>query len=57
MRAAQPIIDNERVTVWDVTGKLPAAEHDFVAVSLTRKGTAVFGHKGERRARTGSGPS
>jgi hypothetical protein len=47
VQAAQPIIDNERVTVWDVTNKLPPAEHDFVAVSLTRKGTAVFGHKGD----------
>jgi hypothetical protein len=46
-QAAQPVIDNERVTVWDVTGKLPPASHDFVAVSLTRKGTAVLGHKGE----------
>ncbi len=27
-----PIIDNERVTVWDTTTPLPPAAHDFVAV-------------------------
>jgi hypothetical protein len=42
-----PIIDNERVTVWDTTTALPPAGHDFVAVSLSKKGTAVFGHKGD----------
>jgi hypothetical protein len=42
-----PIIDNEQVTVWDTTSPLPPAKHDFVAVSLTRKGTAVLGHKGD----------
>ncbi len=42
-----PIIDNERVTVWDTTTPLPPAKHDFIAVSLTRKGTAVLGHKGD----------
>jgi hypothetical protein len=47
LQAAQPIIDNERVTVWDTTSKLPPAAHDFVAVSLTKKGTAVLGRKGE----------
>jgi hypothetical protein len=47
LQAAQPIIDNERVTVWDTTAKLPPAQYDFVAVSLTKKGTAVLGHKGE----------
>jgi hypothetical protein len=52
-RAAQPVIDNERVTVWDVTGKLPPAAHDFVAVSLTHKGTAVLGHKGETPGKDG----
>jgi hypothetical protein len=52
-QAAQPIIDNERVTVWDVTSKLPPAAHDFVAVSLTRKGTAVLGHKGEAPGKDG----
>jgi hypothetical protein len=47
LQAAQPIIDNERVTVWDTTGKLPPAAHDFIAVPLNKKGTAVLGHKGE----------
>lgn len=45
--AAQPIIDNERVTVFDTTAALPAAEHDFVTVSLAHKGTATLGKKGE----------
>jgi len=51
--AAQPILDNERVIVWDVTSPLPPAEHDFVAVSLTRKGTALLGHKGDTPGKTG----
>lgn len=51
--AAQPIIDNERVTVWDVTSPLPPAEHDFVAASLTKKGTAVLGHKGDTPGKAG----
>lgn len=51
--AAQPIIDNERVTVWDVTSPLPPSEHDFVAVSLTKKGTAVLGHKGDTPGKAG----
>ncbi len=45
--AASPIIDNERVTVFDTTTALPAAQHDFVTVSLTHKGTAMLGRKGE----------
>jgi hypothetical protein len=52
-QAAQPIIDNERVTVWDVTGPLPAAQHDFVAVSVTKKGTAILGHKGDTPGKAG----
>ncbi len=51
--AAQPIIDNDRVTVWDVTSPLPPAERDFVAVSLTKKGTAVLGHKGDTPGKAG----
>jgi hypothetical protein len=43
---AEPVIDNERVTVWDTTSALPPAQHDFVAVALTQKGTAVYGHRG-----------
>jgi hypothetical protein len=41
----QPIIDNERVTVWDTMNALPPAKDDFVAVSL--EGTVAFGHKGD----------
>jgi hypothetical protein len=44
---AEPLLDNERVTVWDTGGALPPAQHDFVAVSLSRVGTAVFGHRGD----------
>jgi hypothetical protein len=40
-------LDNERVTVWDTMNPMPPAQHDFVAVSLSKKGAAVFGHKGE----------
>ena len=54
VQAAQPIIDNERVTVWDTTSPLPPAEHDFVAVSLTKKGTAVLGRKGEVPGKEGA---
>ena len=36
-----------------MTGPLPPAEHDFVAVSLTRKGTALLGHKGDTPGKTG----
>lgn len=58
-QTVKPIIDNERVTVWDVTWEkgqpnpLPRTDHDFVAVSLTRKGTAVFRHKGETAGEEG----
>ena len=50
----QPIIDNERVTVWDVTGTMAPAALDFVAVPLSRKGAAVFGHKGDTPGEAGS---
>jgi hypothetical protein len=50
---AEPVLDNERVTAWDTTTPLPAAEHDFVAVSLSRIGTANFGHKGEVAGKAG----
>jgi hypothetical protein len=43
---AEPLMDNERVTVWDTTSALPPAQHDFVAVSLSQEGTARFGHRG-----------
>jgi hypothetical protein len=58
-RAAQPIIDNERVTVWDITGTKddPAAtlrhDRDFVTVYLSgaaggthKKGDVLFAHSG-----------
>jgi hypothetical protein len=50
---AEPVIDNERVTVWDTTQPLPTAQHDFVAVSLSHKGTAHFGHKGSTPGKAG----
>jgi hypothetical protein len=50
---AEPVIDNQHVTVWDSTGPLPASAHDFVAVSLSRKGTASFGHQGEIPGKAG----
>jgi hypothetical protein len=49
---AQPVIDNERITVWDASADMPPAQHDFVAVSLSKNGTAVFGHKGEVPAKS-----
>jgi len=51
--AAEPVIDNERITVWDVQTALPPAQHDFVAVSLSKKSTAVFGHKGDIPSQAG----
>jgi hypothetical protein len=53
-RGADPIIDNEHITVWDTAVPLPPSPHDFVAVSLSRKGTASFGHQGEIPGKTGS---
>jgi hypothetical protein len=46
-QGVQPSIDNERITVWDTTSPLAPAEHDFVAVSLSGKQSAVFRHKGD----------
>jgi hypothetical protein len=43
---AAPIIDNERVTVWDAMNALPPAEHDFVAIPLTQESTVRLGHQG-----------
>jgi hypothetical protein len=51
--AAEPVLDNERVTAWDTTAPLPPAQHDFVAVSLSQPGTAVFGRKGEVAGKAG----
>jgi hypothetical protein len=50
---AGPVIDNDRVTVWDTTQPLPPAQHDFVAVSLSRKGAAYFGHAGSSPGKAG----
>ena len=50
---AEPVIDNDRVTVWDTTQALPPAQLDFVAVSLSRKGTAHFGHAGSVPGKAG----
>ena len=50
---AEPVLDNERVTVWDTTNALPPAQHDFVAVSLSHKGHAVFGHAGDVAGKAG----
>ncbi len=50
---AAPIVDNEHVTVWDTAAPLPPSPHDFVAVSLSRKGTADFGHQGDVPGKTG----
>jgi hypothetical protein len=51
---AAPIIDNERVTVWDATSALPPAAHDFVAVPLSQKGTALLGHQGTVPSKDGA---
>lgn len=45
-RAADPVIDNERVTVRDTTGTTTSVQHDFVAIPMNRPGTAVVGTKG-----------
>src|SRR4051812_22244180 len=49
--AATPVIDNERVTVWDITSPVPHPEHDFVTVYLAsgkahKRGDAFFTAKG-----------
>ncbi len=51
---AAPVLDNERIAVWDATSALPAAQHDFVAISLDHKGQAKFGRKGEIPATDGA---
>lgn len=50
----QPVIDNERVTVFDTVGALPRAEHDFVVVPLGKKGSAEFHRLGDIPGKTGS---
>jgi hypothetical protein len=51
---AEPVLDNERVTVWDTSATLPPAQHDFVAVSLSHQGTATLGRKGEVAGKAGA---
>lgn len=50
---AEPAVDNDRLTAWDTNGVAPPAQHDFVAVPLSRKGTAFFGHKGDTPGKAG----
>jgi len=52
--AVRAVIDNERVTVWDTTSHLPPAAHDFVAISLSESGNAIFGHAGDTVGTAGS---
>jgi hypothetical protein len=52
--AAEPKIDNERVTVWDATSALPPAEHDFVAVPLALGGPTRFGRQGSVPSKDGA---
>ncbi|MDP9091161.1 MAG: hypothetical protein M3O26_20795 [Pseudomonadota bacterium] len=49
-----PTLDNERVAVWDARGAMPRAVNDFIAVPLSRKGTAYFGHKGDAPGKAGA---
>jgi hypothetical protein len=53
-RAEPPVIDNERVTVRDTTGAVPAVPLDFVAVRLDRPGTAEVGRKGSAAGAPGA---
>jgi hypothetical protein len=52
-QGAEPVIDNDRLTAWDVSEVLPPAQHDFIAVSLVKLGTAHYGHKGEKPGKAG----
>jgi len=53
-RAAQPVIDNERVTVREISDTIPAVQHDFVAVPLSRPGTASAGRMGSAAGAPGA---
>ena len=49
--ASMPIVDNERVTVWDVTSGDPAApkhDGDTMWISLSRPGEVAFKAAGQR---------
>jgi hypothetical protein len=52
--AAEPVIDNERVAVYNTAEALPASTYDFVAIDLDHKGKAKWGHKGEVPGKNGS---
>jgi hypothetical protein len=51
---AEPIVDTEHATVWDTAVPLPPSPHDFVAISLSKKGTAAFGRQGDIAGKIGS---
>ncbi|HET7889464.1 MAG TPA: hypothetical protein VFL62_24805 [Bradyrhizobium sp.] len=48
----KPVIDNERVKVWDTTDAMPSMPDDFVAIDFA-KGSAVYGHAGETAGQAG----
>jgi hypothetical protein len=48
----KPVIDNERVKVWDTTESMAAMADDFVAIDFA-KGTAAYGHAGETAGSAG----
>jgi hypothetical protein len=51
---AEPVIDNERVIIWDTNAPLPPAAHAFIAVSLAAPGTALFGRLGDTPGQAGA---
>jgi hypothetical protein len=44
--AETPVIDNERVGVFDTTAAMPSMPDDFVAIDFA-KGTAIYGRAGQ----------
>jgi hypothetical protein len=44
--ADAPLIDNERVKVWDTKSRMASMPDDFVAIAFD-KGTATYGHTGD----------
>jgi hypothetical protein len=51
---AEPVIDNEHVTVWDTSVPLPPAAHEFIVVPLAAPGTAHFGNPGDTPGQEGT---
>ena len=51
---APVVVDNEHVKVRDTAVPLPPSPHDFIVVSLSRKGTAEFGRQGDIPGKSGS---